>query len=133
MLADDFKIGLRRLRARPGTALAAAGMLALGIGLTTGMFTVVGALVLHPTPFRDSNQLASLMPLTNHTGRTAVSAAVLDAWRASPAFTAVEGAAARTSILDTDAGPTVKASARVSPGLFAMLGVRPSRGRAFDV
>src|SRR5579863_2946339 len=43
-LIDDIQHGLRRLRGKPPTALTAAGMLALGIGLATAMFTLVDAL-----------------------------------------------------------------------------------------
>jgi predicted permease len=130
--SDDVTHAYRRLRSRPTMMLAAAGMLALGVGLTTGMFTIVDALVLRPAPFRDPDRLASVAMLTGHSGRLVVSAAVLGAWRASPAFASVEGATPGVSILDTGAGPVVKASASVSAGLFAMLGARPSRGRAFD-
>ena len=49
-----------------------------------------------------------------------------------PRSTAVEGATTGKSIVETGAGPIVRASARVSPGMFAMLGARPIRGRAFD-
>jgi predicted permease len=131
-LVDDLKQGSRRVRARPATALTAAAMLALGIGLATSMFTLVDALVLRPAPFREPDRLARLSLRSGHSGRMAVSADVLSAWRASPAFAAVEGTTSATSILDTDTGPLVTASARVTPGIFALLGVRPSRGQAFD-
>jgi predicted permease len=129
---DDLKHGYRRLRARPATALTAAAMLALGIGLATSMFTLVDALVLRPAPFREPDRLARLFLFSGHSGRLVVSADVLSAWRASPAFAAVEGTTSAMSILDTDTGPLVAASARVTPGIFALLGVRPSRGQAFD-
>jgi putative ABC transport system permease protein len=130
-LVDDLKHAYRSLRARPAMMLAAASMLAVGVGLTTGMFTVIDALVWRPAPFRDPDRLASLAMLTPRGGRISVSPAVLEAWRANAAFAAAEGATTDTSLIDTDAGPLVAASAHVSPGLFAMLGTRPSRGRAF--
>ena len=131
-LLDDLKHAYRRLRSRPAMMVAAASMLALGVGLTTGMFTVIDALMLRPAPFRDSDRLANLMMLTPNGGRTDVSPAVLEAWRASSAFAAAEGATTETSLIDTSAGPRVAASARVSPGMFAMLGTPPIRGRGFD-
>src|SRR5579862_2072273 len=132
MLTDDLRHAYRRLRSRPAIGLGAAAMLALGIGLTTGMFTVIDALVLRPAPFQDPDRLLNIELLTNHTGRTVVPAAVFDAWRRSPVFSAVEGTTTEVSIVDTATGPAVRASAHVSPGIFDMLGVRPSRGRVFD-
>ena len=112
--------------------VAAAVMLGLGIGLTTAMFTVVDALILRPVPFRDPDRLASVAMMNSRGGRLAVAPAVLDAWRTSPAFEAAEGTSPGNSIIETGLGPIVRASARVSPGLFAMLGARPVRGRTFD-
>jgi putative ABC transport system permease protein len=131
-LFDDLTHAYRRLRARPATAFMAAAMLALGIGLATSMFTLVDALVLRPAPFREPDRLVRLSLLSGHNGRRVVSADVLSTWRTSPVFAAVEGTTSATSILDTDTGPLVIASARVTPGIFALLGVRPSRGQAFD-
>jgi predicted permease len=132
-LIDDIQHGLRRLRGKPSTALTAAGMLALGIGLATAMFTLVDALVLRPAPFREPNRLMRLMLRYGNNGRTVVPPAVLAVWRTSPLFSNVAGAAAIPSIIDTEAGALVRASARVSPGLFDLLGVHPNRGRAFSV
>jgi predicted permease len=132
MLTDDIRHAVRRLRSRPAVMLAAVIMLGLGIGLTTAMFTVVDALVLRPVPFRDPERLANVAMMNNRGGRLAVAPDVLRAWRDSPAFAAAEGTSPRTSILETGLGPIVRASARVSPGMFAMLGASPSRGRAFD-
>ncbi|HEY6357985.1 MAG TPA: ABC transporter permease, partial [Vicinamibacterales bacterium] len=130
-IIDDIQHGLRRLRATPSTALTAAGMLALGIGLATAMFTLVDALVLRPAPFRDPNRLMRPELRYGNNGRTVVPPAVLAVWRTSPLFSNVAGAATGFSILDTEAGALVRPSARVSPGLFDLLGVHPSRGRAF--
>lgn len=132
MFIDDVRHAWRRLRSRPGVMLAAAVMLGLGIGLTTAMFTVVDALILRPVPFRDPDRLANLAMMNNRGGRLAVAPAVLDAWRASPAFASAEGTSPGTSIIETGLGPIVRASARVSPGMFAMLGAPPLSGRTFD-
>src|SRR5258708_11492581 len=132
MLRDDARHAYRRLRSRPAMIFTAAAMLALGIGLTTAMFTVVDALILRPVPFRDAGRLEGVWMRAAHGGRGAVSPAVLDAWRRSPAFASAEGATTAVSIVETGTGPVVKASARVSPGIFDMLSVRPIRGRALD-
>src|SRR6266540_181219 len=130
-MLDDLRHALRRLRSRPGLMLAAAAMLSLGIGLTTAMFTVVDALILRPVPFRDADRLAGIAMRSGRTGRRVVSPAVLDAWRRSSAFEAAEGATTGVAIVESGIGPVVRPSARVSPGIFAMLGARPIRGRVF--
>jgi putative ABC transport system permease protein len=132
MFIDDIRHAMRRLRSRPGVMLAAAVMLGLGIGLTTAMFTVVDALILRPVPFRDPERLANLAMMNDRGGRVAVAPDVLQAWRDSPAFASAEGTSPGTSIIETGLGPIVRASARVSPGMFAMLGAPPLRGRTFE-
>ena len=107
-------------------------MLALGIGITTAMFTVVDALILRPVPFRDPERLAQMYMGTDRGGRTVVAPAVLNAWRRSPAFEAAEGANPALSLIETASGVATRSSARVTRGLLPMLGVTPIRGRLFD-
>jgi len=61
MFIDDVRHAFRRLRSQPGAPAGAVLMLALGIGLTTAMFTVVDALVLRPVPFPNAERLARVM------------------------------------------------------------------------
>ena len=50
-LMQDLRYAVRSLWRRPSEAATIVAMLGLGIGLTTGMFTLVDALVLRPVPF----------------------------------------------------------------------------------
>jgi putative ABC transport system permease protein len=130
---QDVRHASRMLASHPRFTLAAAGMLALAIGLTTAMFTIVDALIVRPVPFRDPGQLAHLWMGTDRGGRTLVAPAVLRAWRESPAFEGAESAT--TDIALVEAGGTVvtRRLATVTPGVFELLGgVRPVRGRLFD-
>jgi putative ABC transport system permease protein len=131
MLIDDLRHGLRRLRARPAVVVTAAGMLALGVGLTTTMFTLADSLLLRPVPFRDPGRLAELEMRTEHGGRTTVSPPVLRAWQTSPVFASVQGVTGGVSLIEGAGGLVARASALATPGLFDMLGVRPIRGRLF--
>ena len=102
MIHDDLFHALRRLRSRPTVMVMGAAMLALGIGLTTAMFTLVDALVLRPAPFRDIERLTGLDMFTQMkdgaSGRTVFLPATIAGWRSSPAFDAVEGASTTTSL-----------------------------------
>ena len=53
----DLRLGFRQLLRAPGFAVTAILTLALGIGATTALFTVVNAVLLEPLPFPDSNKL----------------------------------------------------------------------------
>jgi predicted permease len=53
----DLRYGVRTLSRSPGFALTAILVMALGIGASTSLFTIVRAVVLKPLPFRDPDQL----------------------------------------------------------------------------
>src|SRR5262245_22784746 len=125
MFADDLLHGWRRLRARPGAALLSIAMLAVGIGLTTAMFTLVDALILRPIPFDDPEHLARVVARTERGGRLTVPPAVLRAWQEAGIFQAIEGATLAatggTVALDVGGDPQLRGAARVSAGMFALL------------
>jgi predicted permease len=132
MVIDDAGHAWRRIRSKPATVVGAAAMLALGIALTTAMFTIADVLLLRPVPFDAADRLARVSMMGPRGGRVAVSAANFLAWRATPAFESVESATTATAVIETGAGPIARGTATVTPGLFAMLGVGAIRGRLFD-
>jgi putative ABC transport system permease protein len=130
---QDLRYAFRSVRREPGVSVAAIGMLGLGIGITTAMFTIVDALILRPVPFRAPDQLAFVYMGNEHGGSLAVAPAVLRAWRASPAFVAAESAVSDTALVDVNGSVVTRGIARVTPGVFALLGgIQPIRGRLFD-
>ena len=58
-LVRDIRFGLRNLRKSPGLAVMTAGSLALGIGATTAMYSVIYAVLLDPFPYKDVAHLVS--------------------------------------------------------------------------
>jgi len=57
---QDIRYGWRQLRKAPGFAVIAVLSLAVGIGTTTAVFSIVYATLLHPYPFRDWERLVTL-------------------------------------------------------------------------
>jgi predicted permease len=56
-LGGDLRYGLRALRRNPGFAAVAVLSLALGIGATTAMFSLIYAVLLHPFPYADAARI----------------------------------------------------------------------------
>jgi hypothetical protein len=76
-LRQDLRYALRNARRSPSFVLTAVIALALGIGASTAVFTVVNAVLLRPLPFVESPKLTMLRP----TSGSRVSNAYVDEWR----------------------------------------------------
>jgi len=59
-LWQDFRYGLRQLRRSPGFAVAVVATLALGIGATTAIFTIVYSTLLRSLPYPESNRIVRI-------------------------------------------------------------------------
>src|SRR5437660_5424201 len=67
-LAQDTRYALRTFRQKPGFAIVALVILALGIGATTVMFTVINGVLLKPLEFQNPDQLVTLHGSTKEFG-----------------------------------------------------------------
>ncbi len=67
-LFQDVRYGIRTLIRQPGFSLTAILTLALGIGATTAIFSVVNAVVLRPMPFADAERIVSVTNFYTNTG-----------------------------------------------------------------
>src|SRR4051812_44901419 len=80
----DVSFALRQLRLAPVFAAAAIATLAIGIGATAAVFSIVEAVVLRPLPFSDPDRVVDLHPVRQ--GIPIVTASNLEfaTWRALP-------------------------------------------------
>jgi putative ABC transport system permease protein len=125
---------LRTLARTPGFAVTAVLTLALGIGATTALFTVVNAVLLQPLPFPDSTRLVRIWrsELPNLTFGAASLARFAD-WRSrQQAFTDIGAWSPRGLTMTTSEGPERVNGATGTASLFRVLGAAPVLGRWFS-
>lgn len=138
---QDARHAIRALRRSPGFTAVAVLTLALGIGATTTIFSVVDTVVLRPLPFRDPSTLVRVWDSNPHGGDFSTSdATYLDLRERNRSF--VEMAAfsdtKRSLVLtggcaqpSADCEPQRLQSAAVTSSLFPLLGIAPALGRTF--
>jgi putative ABC transport system permease protein len=127
----DIRYAARRLMAAPGFTSVAALTLALGIGATTAIYSVVDALMLRPLPYRDSERLVEIS-LVNPAGigLRHLTPAQVDAWRTrTDLFEAMEPFSHHSAALIGDGDPQPTIGAAIGGGLMPMLGARAIAGR----
>jgi putative ABC transport system permease protein len=129
--SQDLRFAARMLRRSPGFTAVAVCTLALGIGATTAMFTVVNAIVLRPLPFKDPARLVMVWETQpNSTRPNVVQTQNFLDWHARAR--AFEGIAAFDQLPMTVLGTgdaEQLLGLRVSGDFFANLGVAPMLGR----
>ncbi len=129
VLAQDARYGLRSLRNSPAFTGAAALALALGIGTTTAIVSVVDHVLLRPLAYEDANRL---VVLSHGDGGTTVAPANFLDWRSSArAFSHMAAAEYWTPNLAGGDSPEAVNALHLSADMIPMLGVRPQLGRVF--
>ena len=136
-LRHDIRYARRMLRSNPGFAAIAILILAVGIGATTAIFSVVNATLLRPLPFREPDRLMAVflrMPVQYGSGE-------IDMTWSYPKYQAFLSAQrtfsdAAIHIVDafnisTDDGAERVVGESVSARYFSILGLTPERGRFF--
>ena len=134
--ASDVRSGLRQLANARTFAFVAIVTLALGIGVNTGVFTVVKSVLLDALPYADADRLVRIHggAAASTQGRGPLSAGTVEEIAARQQSFSSLAAFVDVSIeavYGREDGPQIITSAWVEPGFFDTLGVAPLLGRAF--
>ena len=136
-ILQDTRYTLRQLRKSPGFAMTAILMLALGIGATTAIFSIVEGVLLRPLPFADPDRLVTLGDEVEglhcascaHSSVTAPD--IRNYMRDTQSFSHLGGFRGRLFELSGTGDPAAVNGTRMSGEIFAALGVPPLLGRTF--
>jgi predicted permease len=138
-LKQDFAFAFRTLARQKAWTAVTICTLALGIGATTAVFSVVSTLLLHAVPYPDADRVVTIyqQPTTgNNTGISvtiAPATQVISAWRANSRSleAIVAGRTGGKSLRTTTGEPSIVNTAEVDPSFPEFAGVRPIIGRTF--
>jgi predicted permease len=131
-LLQDFRYAIRGLLRQPAFALTAILTLALGIGATTAIFSVVNAVVLRPLPYPEPDRIVGIMTRWTATGArgATVSAPDFEDWKGqSQSFAAMAYYVGGETSVTVSGIADYAAVYRVTPGFFDVLRVSASVGR----
>jgi putative ABC transport system permease protein len=137
-LIQDLRYAARSLLKSPGFTVVAVLTLALGIGATTTIFSLVEGVLLRSLPFPDAGRLVLVTQIQDKyrgPGRLGSNGplSAFDRWRT--AVGAFDGTAvyAPQSVVLRERGPAEHVTAyAVDAAFFPLLGARPAAGRTFD-
>ena len=131
---QDVRYGLRQLLHNPGFTIVAVITLALGVALSTTIFSIVSEILLRKPPVKDPDTLCAISSRNLLKGYDLQNVSVPDfeSWRKQNSV--FESMAAETGdpvTLTSKGEPEVMNGGRVTPGYFDVIGVSPALGRGF--
>src|SRR5271170_758334 len=134
-LVQDLRYAVRILLRSPGFSFIAIATMALGVGATTAIYSVIDATLLHPLPYPNPTELVRIQDDLPGVGARGVGISVPE-WRdieSSGIFqsAAITGRGANVNLTGS-AQPLRLSFKQVTPNYFAVLGVDAQLGRTFD-
>src|SRR5262245_42116719 len=136
-LSGDFRFSLRMLLRHRMFSAACILTLALGIGATSAVFSVIDATLLRPLPYADAERLMNLSvyitPSWNGDLRSLFVPSQIELlrWREAKSFTSMDAIEPRLIALTGRGDPEVVSGAAITSGWFSTLGAAPAAGRVF--
>ena len=133
-ILSDFQYALRTFRRMPTFTAIATITLALGIGATTAMFTLVNGILLRPLPYPEPDRIVRIIQSYPEKG--------LDTWGLSQQniayyrdrstdFTSFAAYRGGSATIRSESGPQRLSILRVTSEFFKTIGVNPAMGRPF--
>ena len=133
-LFEDAAYAVRSLKRTPAFTAAAVLTLALGIGATTAIYSVVRSVWLRPLPYRDPSRVVRIWEKNSRLDIATFSASVPNfiSWRErSHSFESLVAMMTTSANLTGHGDPERLSGLAVTAAFFDALGIRPVRGRAF--
>jgi len=134
-LLQDLRFGLRLLRRTPGFTLAATVALALGIGATTAVFTLLDRVVLRPLPYPNGDRLLMVWETNDGKGLSHERLSPVNFMDYRSLSHVFEDAAAwwypQLNLTETGRDPMRVSAVETSANFFSVIGVQPVLGAGF--
>ena len=133
-LGQDLRYALRQLRKSPRFTVIAALTLALGIGASTAIFSVMNTVLLHPLPYRDPERLvlvAESLPAMSSDEVGVSASEYIDYRERNHSFSQVAAYESAGFNLTGEGRPLRVNAAAISASVFPLLGVSPELGHVF--
>ncbi len=134
VLLQDVSFSLRQLRKSPGFAAVVIGSLALGIGASVAVFSVVRAVLLDPYPYKDANRMVHVEMRQKNSDRSGLLYVTSTQFHDLQKLASVDDVFLmddRMQALTGDALPVSVTAGYYSSNLFTYMGVPPLLGREF--
>jgi predicted permease len=132
-LGQDVRYGLWMLKRNPGFTFVAILTLTLGIGATTGIFSILNALLLQPLPYDRPDRLVMVWESSrNGDDQITASGLIFKDWvEQNQAFEAMAAFSPRTYILSGEDETEKVRGVAATASLFPLLGINPNYGNVF--
>ena len=134
-LLFDLRYAFRMLLRSPGFSFVVIATLALGVGATTAIYSVIDSTLLHPLPYPNPSELVRVEDDLTGVGAQRVGTSIPE-WRdlqSSEIFQSIAIAGHGANVnLTGNAQPLRLSFKQVTPNYFAVLGVDARLGRTFD-
>jgi putative ABC transport system permease protein len=129
-LAQDLRYALRQMRKNPGFTAVAIVTLALSIGATTAIFSVVYGVLLRPLPYNDPDRIMAIFEVTTKGTRNRLADPNFDDFRdQSRSFQGIAKYSAYMAPVAGASQPSRSMVAHISPDFFSIFRVQPIIGR----
>ena len=130
---SDGRYGARQLRKNPGSTAIMVFTLALAIGATTAIFSVVYGVLLRPLPYTEPNRIMAVFEVNSKGTWSRLADPNFDDFRdQNHSFQAIAKYHANIASVSGASQPTRTTVASVSPDFFKVFAVRPIIGRDFS-